>query len=403
LSVQTPKEINPTLRRIKNSPKTFVNLVCYDGRVIKVVYGILTGALVPAIKGIYSSSVGSLGTDAGLYKSPLIILKAFFHAVFFVLVSLLIGIPALLALPFLAIPRVRSFLFPILPKLGVFFQHEPRAIDEFLSLDKTDDGKTLDTTGVAIVTPSFQQGEFIGETIDSVLKQNIKNLQYVVQDGGSKDATVEVLKSYPIDSISWESRKDNGQTHALNLGFAKTDNTGVMAYLNSDDLLLPNSLNTVLAFFEKNPDVDVVYGNRLLIDENGDCIGQWILHGHDNRVLSYADYVPQETMFWRSKLWEKVGAEFDEQFRFAMDWELILRFRKAGAKFAHIDKYLGAFRIHSSQKTSSIIDEVGSQEMMRLRVRELGYEPSNEEIFLNTLPFLMRHTFSDFKKRYLSR
>jgi len=401
LSTELDKELNPTLRRIKNSPKTFVNLVCFVGRVLRVVWIIVSQTVVQTLKELLLSiSRKAENANVKSYKGMLEMMKAVLSVVGYCLLVLLVGIPALLALPFVAIPRVRKFLFPVLPKLGVFFQHEPRPLEDYLDLGEVEASEK--TAGnIVIVTPSYGQGEFIAETIDSVLDQNAQNLEYLVQDGGSKDSTVEVLKGYSEDRLKWESKPDDGQTHALNLGFAKTDNKGVMAYLNSDDLLLPNSIDTALAYFSENPDVDVIYGNRLLIDEQSKCIGQWVLHGHDERVLSYADYVPQETMFWRAELWEKIGGKFDEDFRFAMDWDLILRFRKAGAKFAHLDKYLGAFRIHSSQKTSSIINEVGDQEMMILRERELGYKPTNEEVFLNTLPFLLRHTFCDFKKRYL--
>ena len=83
--------------------------------------------------------------------------------------------------------------------------------------------------------------------------------------------------------------------------------------MNSDDLLLPGTLNYVAGYFEKHPDVDVVYGHRVLIDEYDREIGRWVLPPHDDEILSWADYVPQETLFWRRRIWDKTGAAMDER------------------------------------------------------------------------------------------
>ena len=95
-----------------------------------------------------------------------------------------------------------------------------------------------------------------------------------------------------------------------------------MAYLNSDDLLLPGALPTVAAYFAQHPEVEVVYGHRVVIDEAGDEIGRWVLPPHDDKALRWADYIPQETLFWRRSIWGKSGGRMDETFRFALDWEL---------------------------------------------------------------------------------
>ena len=168
-----------------------------------------------------------------------------------------------------------------------------------------------------------------------------------------------------------------------------------MGWLNSDDLLLPNALMTVADFFNRHPEVDVVYGNRLLIDENDREIGRWILPGHDENILAWADFIPQETLFWRRRLWDKTGARIDESFSFAMDWDLLLRFREAGAKFAHIPRFLGAFRIHPRQKTVLEINRAGHQEMDRLRERSLGHVPTRIEIRKAILVFLLKHIAVD--------
>jgi len=172
-----------------------------------------------------------------------------------------------------------------------------------------------------------------------------------------------------------------------------------MAWLNSDDLLLPGALACVANYFARHPEVDVVYGNRLLIDEDDMEIGRWILPGHDNEVLSWVDYVPQESLFWRRSIWEKVGGNVDESFRFAMDWDLLLRFRDAGAQFAHIPCFLGAFRVHAQQKSSAAMSDVGVPEMNRIRERILGRVPSMKEIQKAVKPFLARHVAVDMAYR----
>jgi len=254
---------------------------------------------------------------------------------------------------------------------------------------------------ISLVTPSFRQGAFIERTILSILHQDYPNLEYIVQDGGSTDDTVAHLKKYEHRLTSWVSEKDGGQTNAINRGFAKTDGE-IMGWLNSDDLLLPGSLNTVANFFAQNPHVDVVYGHRILINEHDHQIGRWIMPNHNHDVLSWADFIPQETMFWRRSLWEKVGASLDENFKFAMDWDLILRFRKAGAKFVRIPRFLGAFRIHSAQKTSAVISDIGFKEMDILRKREIGYVPGYPEIRKNLLIYILEHIALDYSYR-LSR
>lgn len=242
---------------------------------------------------------------------------------------------------------------------------------------------------ISIVTPSFNQGQYLRKTLDSVLDQGYPRLQFVVQDGGSKDDTVDVLAQYKDRLHHCEMRKDNGQSHAINLGFAHTSGD-IMAYLNSDDLLLPGSLHTVAKYFEDHPDVDVVYGHRVIIDQHGDELGRWVLPAHDNDAMKWADYVPQETMFWRRRIWDKVGG-IDDTFRFAMDWDLILRFQDAGAKIKRLGRFLGAFRVHESSKTVTVVNSTGVEEMAKLRRRCHGRDVTPIETRNALKRYMWRH------------
>ena len=287
------------------------------------------------------------------------------------------------------------------PRLGDLAQysHMPRDLTQTQVIELPENSVI---PKLSIVTPSFGQAAFIERTINSILTQNYPNLEYFVQDGGSTDGTIDVLKKFENQLSGWKSESDSGQSQAINRGFSQTSGD-IMAWLNSDDLLLSGAINRVIDYFNRHPEVDVVYGNRLMIDEQDMEIGRWILPCHSDKAIAWADYIPQETLFWRRSIWDKAGGQIDESFRFAMDWDLLLRFRAAGAKFAHIPHFLGAFRIHEAQKTSAIIHEIGTQEMDRIRNREHGYVANRDEVRKKVLPFLLRHIITDLGYRIKTR
>jgi glycosyltransferase involved in cell wall biosynthesis len=287
---------------------------------------------------------------------------------------------------------IKSFIkknFPYLvPQLGSLYQHPPRPV--IMPKNYVSNLASNELPSISIVTPAYNHGAYIERTIKSVLNQAYPKLEYIVQDGGSKDATIDILKNYHTQLTHWESTKDNGQSHAINLGFRHSSGE-IMAYLNSDDLLLPGALHYVGEFFAKNPHVDVVYGHRILIDTEDNEIGRWILPSHDSSILSWVDYIPQETLFWRRSSWDKIGAHIDENFRFAMDWDLLLRLRDTGARFARLPRFLGAFRIHPEQKTSKTISLDGINEMRKLRERSLGKIVPTREVKAKTRYYLFKH------------
>jgi len=288
--------------------------------------------------------------------------------------------------------RFRTFF---VPRIGILGQYAPQ---EHVIPDWYTDAIQLDSyPEIAIVTPSYNTVQYMQRTIESVLGQGYTQLQYVIQDGGSTDGTAEIIKKFEKQLTYWESIPDNGQSHAINKGFRHT--TGeIMAYLNSDDILLPGTLHYVAQFFLEHPEVDAIYGHRVLINENDEEIGRWVLPGHDNDILTCNDFVPQETLFWRRSLWEKAGGCINEEFQFAMDWDLLLRFREAGANFVRLPRFLGAFRVHSTMK--SIVDwsEVGLVEMDRLRKRCYGAVLPKEKMEKITRNYIRKHFF--FNKLY---
>jgi carbamoyltransferase len=286
------------------------------------------------------------------------------------------------------------------PRIGLLRHYPPKPIalpSTYFKRGPTNHG----APSISIVTPSFQQGLFLERTICSVLSQQYSSLEYFVHDGGSTDNSVSILDRYTARLAGWESEPDEGQADAINRAFSQTQGE-VMGWLNSDDLLLPSALETVGRYFARHPEVDVLYGNRLMIDEHDSQIGAWILPAHDDFVLTIADYVPQETLFWRRRIWERVGARVDPAFRYALDWDLLLRFRREGARMKHIGRFLGAFRVHEAQKTSAYLP-VGLVEMQLLRAREHGRELSLDEVLQSLQPYFRRHRIVHAWYRALDR
>lgn len=273
-----------------------------------------------------------------------------------------------------------------LSKLGVLQQYGPRPMIVPRSYIEVA-AVGPDVPNISIVTPSYNQAEFIERTVQSVLSQNYQNLEYVVQDGASKDNTLEILEKYKDRLTYLESRQDSGQAHAINLGFQHTYGE-IMAYLNSDDILLPGALNYVANYFLNHPEVDVIYSHRIIIDEKDREIGRWIMPPHDNNVLYWADYIPQETLFWRRSIWDKAGGSMDMSFNFALDWDLLLRFQKCNAVIHRVSRFLAAFRVHGAQKTATHMNLIGTEEMQRIRKKYLGHDATHREIFRSIKPYL---------------
>jgi glycosyltransferase involved in cell wall biosynthesis len=228
----------------------------------------------------------------------------------------------------------------------------------------------------AIVTPSFNQAESVKATIESVLGQAYPALRYAVVDGGSTDGSVHAISVNKERLAYFVSESDAGQGDAIRKGFENISGE-IMAYLNSDDLLMPDVLRFVGEYFALHRDVDVIYGHRVIIDVNGNEIGRRLVPPHNPEALGYFDFIPQETMFWRRSIYEKVGG-LDLAFHFALDWDLILRFVRAGARFRRVPYFLACFRSHAEQKSATIHDTVGADEIRLLQRRELSEEPSPE-------------------------
>lgn len=282
-------------------------------------------------------------------------------------------------------------------RLGLFHQYPPRALSVGRLASPVAGEAGLPS--ISMVTPSYNQARFVGQTVESVLAQEYPRLQYVVQDAQSADGTAQVLAPFAARGVDVRIEQDAGQADALNRGFARTDGE-VMAYLNSDDLLLPGTLLLVGRYFRDHPEADVVYGNRLVVDEAGREVGRWVLPGHAPEVVRFIDYIPQESLFWRRRIWEKAGGRLDASLQFALDWDLILRFMEAGAVFRHLPALFGVFRTHGEQKTRAQFAATGAREMAEVRSRYGSARAGALERARLHWQFLSRHREADRQTGY---
>ena len=221
---------------------------------------------------------------------------------------------------------------------------------------------------ITVVTPSFNQAIFIEETIRSVLLQGYPNLEYIVMDGGSTDGSVEIIKKYEKHLAYWTSQKDGGAADAISKGFDKGTGS-IFAYLNSDDLYLPGTINHVVT---STTDADVVYGNTYWIEETGKVIGEQRQTPFTTMGYLYGgSTLQQPATFWKRDLYLKCGG-MSPSFRFAFDTDLFFRFAVQGARFKHVNKFVASFRIHPQSKSSNDF-EICSQELNGLRKKYLPF------------------------------
>jgi glycosyltransferase involved in cell wall biosynthesis len=207
----------------------------------------------------------------------------------------------------------------------------------------------------SVITPSFNQGRFICDAIDSVLLQAQSNVEHFIIDGGSTDTTVAVLQQRSADpcctSLLWISEPDRGQSHALNKGFARASGD-IIGWLNADDRYLPGCFNQVACAFMEYPEIDVVYGDYRWIDEDGRPsrlrreieFSAFVLLYH--RVL----YIPTTAAFFRRHIFQH-GHYLNESLHYALDFEFFVRLAMLGYRFRHIPAVLGDFRFQRDSKT----------------------------------------------------
>lgn len=224
---------------------------------------------------------------------------------------------------------------------------------------------------ITIVTPSFNQGQFIAETIESIAAQGYPDLEHIVMDGGSTDDTLDILRRYP--HLTVVSERDRGQADAINKGFARA--TGdIWGFVNSDDTLLPGALQRVAEEIDPERGRHLVVGRCLFIDEHGKSLGiehPCAFEGF-TRVLAIwrGHNIPQPSAFWTPQVWRDCGP-MDLGLRYHLDYDLFCRFAER-YRFHTIDQVLATYRLHAESKTEGWTEADRLEDSVRLSRRYWG-------------------------------
>ena len=202
-----------------------------------------------------------------------------------------------------------------------------------------------------------------------MLDQDYPKVEYIIIDGGSTDGSLEIIRRHAQQLAHWVSEPDQGQTDAINKGFALAGGE-ILAWLNSDDTYLPHAVSDAVAYLSEHPDVGMVYGDANLIDQSGAVIGKFPARQTDYRRLRRGFvHIPQQASFFRASIWQQVGP-LDPTFYFAMDYDLWVRIARLAPLHYH-PKTWANFRLHSSGKSVAEDDRCWP-EMLRVHYRDGG-------------------------------
>jgi glycosyltransferase involved in cell wall biosynthesis len=259
---------------------------------------------------------------------------------------------------------------------------------------------------ISIVTPSFNQVQFIEETILSVISQNYPNLEYIIIDGGSTDGSVDIIKKYEKHLTYWVSEPDHGHGHALNKGFAKS--TGeIMAWINSDDKYYPYTFGTVAEIFNKFSDINWIQGKNSWIDKSGrlEDVRFSFINIYSYLLFDYK-WIQQESVFWRRSLWEKSGAFINEKMELMVDGELWTRFFLSDDIW-HLDLVISSFRSHEKNRSHTQIENVYKEmnDVINVMKTKLSTKYissfNNLQEYLNLIQISERNEKSIYKRKLL--
>lgn len=209
---------------------------------------------------------------------------------------------------------------------------------------------------ITIITPSFNQGQFIEATIKSVLAQNYPNLEYLIFDGGSTDNTIDIIKKYDAHITYWESQKDNGQSHAINKGF-RAASGDIVGWLNSDDLFYPETLIRVANYFQDKNYRKILYGEgAYLFEKYQVSMKNKTARLSQKHPIDLCSFVIQPSSFWGRTVVDEVG-ELDENLHYGFDWDWFIKANIKGIPFQMVKEDFSIYRIHAQHKSSTAGDK----------------------------------------------
>lgn len=224
----------------------------------------------------------------------------------------------------------------------------------------------------SVVTPSYNQGQFIRATIESVLSQEIPGLQYLVMDGGSRDNTLTILRDYG-DRLTFKSELDEGTGDAVNKGLALCQ-AEIIGWLNSDDIYYPQTLRRVADLFERHPEIDIIYGRAHHIDEHGTVIEEYPTEEWSFEALINHCIISQPAAFFRRKVVERFGP-LAIAHKYCVDYEFWIRLARKGARFLFVPEFFAATRLHDQAKTLAFRLQC-HKDVNDILVEHLGYLPA---------------------------
>jgi len=205
---------------------------------------------------------------------------------------------------------------------------------------------------ITVVTISYNQAQFLEQTILSVIGQTYPNLEYILIDGGSDDGSIAIIEKYKEHFSYWQSARDNGQSSAINTGFYHA--TGdVLCWLNSDDLFMPGTLLKIGEIFKDIRKPTIIFGNCIHFYENSaKTRGSDVVGNYQKYKLELTNYMIQPSCFWTKSTWQKVG-NVNESYHFTMDWDWFIRAKQESVDFISVPDYLSLYRIHDAHKSGS--------------------------------------------------
>jgi glycosyltransferase involved in cell wall biosynthesis len=259
---------------------------------------------------------------------------------------------------------------------------------------------------ISVVVPSYNQGGYLDDCLESVVKQDHPDLEIIVMDGGSTDDSVSIIERYAQHLTHWQSQPDGGQTAAIVTGFGYA-NGDLLTWLNSDDVLLPGALHLHAQAFRRQPKADVFYGDHVVVDGAGTVVEQYKHPRYHNRLAWLTmPYIAQPGTSFTRRIWQEVGGA-DCSMHCAFDYDLWYRFMKAGARFVHVGGFVSAFRRHGESKGLTRLEQYAHEHaILRERYQEHLGQPLERRVarlllrciqvlsgaYLHTLAFrLFRH------------
>ncbi|HTP66781.1 MAG TPA: glycosyltransferase, partial [Geobacteraceae bacterium] len=253
---------------------------------------------------------------------------------------------------------------------------------------------------ISIVTPSFNQGEYLEECIDSVLGQNYPNLEYIIMDGGSTDDSVRIIKKYEKHLAYWQSMPDGGQYRAINEGFGRSSGE-IMAWLNSDDKYHAGALQIVAETFAGSPGIAWLMGRPTVWNDKGklafvlDYLPLWSRENYLKGEIG-PPHIQQESTFWRRSLWDEAGGALDTELRLAGDMELWTRFFRYAQLFT-LDALLGGFRSHPAQKSANFMDSYNEEAARVIEREKLLFARERQSLLPAPAPLRLNEVLAESK------